>query len=422
VITNKDKNSYLKEFFNHNLLREFRLLTENKKFNKSSFIELGHKENLFLSKINEFITKTHNKGKFDVYSHIYPFINWDNLKKYRIQQKSKKKKLHDFSNDKPLRLYDRLFFDFDVDEKAEPELYPIAKELKTRIKESVFTNEPETKKELMKQYHELLLNNELALKPLKELRILIDFLNNKKIKSYPCFSGSKGFHLYIFFQPCLFNHDSFNSIAYSYFEFFRDKLKLETLDENVFNNPSERISRPPYFKHNTTELYTYPIDINDSYKTIIKKSFNPKNLPLHIKDHTDHQANLNLLNEIKELIQKEDLKQKELAKEKKKLQKLQRQRELQRAKQYTKQGRQYKEVEKDCIRIANEFLGSPAGNYGNYVTYQCPWHNDNKPSLSVYKERFYCGVCGFSLNYLGFIMKYHGVDEKEAMKILLSHF
>jgi len=370
---NKQKINYLKEFFNNNLLREFRLITENKKYNKSKFIEYKTNENLFLTGINKFIQEPYNKHKYNVFTHIYPFKDWDNLKKYRIQKKGKKRKLFDYSNDKPVRTYDRLFFDFDFDTN------PVAKELKQKINGSIIKNDYHQKKEYMKQYHELLLNNGLAKKPLEDLRILKQYLDKLGIKSYPLFSGSKGFHLYIFFKPRLFNPDGFNMVAYSLFEQLRDNLKLETIDEAVFNNPSERISRPPYFKHNTTELFTYPIDINESYTTIIEQSFKPKIKPLEIATYTENPGNIKFSDNIKESIiieiKEQEIKRKEQEKEKELNLKILSNKKT----AMKKQGREFKEVERNCIRIANELMGSPEGDYGSYVTYICRWHTDHKP-------------------------------------------
>jgi hypothetical protein len=236
------------------------------------------------------------------------------------------------------------------------------------------------------------------------------------------FSGSKGFHLYLFFNPTLFNYESFNSVAYGIFKGFKDKLKLETLDGAVFFFFCQRISRLPYFKHPITELYCYPIDINDTYTTIIEQSFKPRINELKISEYVDNQANQYLLNDIKELIKSENHKQLELKKLEVERKELHKKAQLKKYNQFKKTNYKFKELEKDCIRIANEFLGSPSATYGSYVTYICPFHNDNKPSLSVYKERFYCAVCDYKLNYLDFIMKYHGVDDKEAIKILLNTF
>ena len=136
----------------------------------------------------------------------------------------------------------------------------------------------------------------------------------RDIKSYPVFSGSKGFHLYIFFPDHLFDCASFNNVAIGIFNNFRDNLKLETLDEKVFQNPSHRIARLPYARHPISELYCYPININDSYKEIIEKSFNPEIVDLNFNSYVENAGNINFSNKLKELIEIEKQKIKELKK------------------------------------------------------------------------------------------------------------
>lgn len=410
MINKKLLKDYLKTFFNNNLFREFRILNENKLKNKRLFLiaDDPKKESFLLSNVLYYDT-----GNNNIYSEIYPFKDYDNLLLNKKQIATKKtKKLYDFTDDKPIRTYDRLYFDFDFDKNQD-----IAK-LKEDINTAILKNDKTSKKEYLPLYHEQLLNNEVAIKPFEELQKLTDYLTNKGIKSYPLFSGSKGFHLYIFFKPSLFNPDSFNSVAGAIFKLFHDNLKFETLDKAVFDNPSQRIARLPYCKHPLTELYSYPIDVNNDYNNIIEESFKPSIKRLDINKHFNNTGNIELLDWIANNILLENQKQDKIKSLEIKRKKLQKTKDINLAKKYKNTG--YKTVEKDCIKIAEEFLGNPEHTYSNYVTYKCFNHNDKKPSLTVYRDRFYCAVCGFNLNYLGFVMKYTGADEKEAMKILLN--
>jgi hypothetical protein len=317
MINNKNRKNYLKEFFNNNLFREFRILNENKLKNKRYFLIANEtkKENFLLSNVLSY-DKT---GNFNIYSEIYPFKDYEQLLLNKKQIATKKtKKLHDFSNNRPVRTYDRLYFDFDFDKNQN-----IAK-LKEEINTAILKNDKVAKKEYLQLYHEHLLDNKVAIKPLEELKKLTDYLNNQSIKTYPLFSGSKGFHLYIFFNNSLFNSDSFNIVAGAIFKLFRDTLKLETLDKAVFDNPSQRIARLPYCKHPVTELYCYPIDVNKNYNAIIEESFKPKVKELNINEHFNNTGNIELLNWIANNIELENTKQdklKSLENKRKKLQK-----------------------------------------------------------------------------------------------------
>jgi hypothetical protein len=399
---------------NENLFREFRILNTNIIKNRSFFLieNSTKKENFLLSQVLSY----GRTGNFDICSELYPFKDFQELQKHKDQKQLKKSKkankdLLDFTNDKTQRIYDRLFFDFDFDK------IPEISYLKDSINHAILTNNKQVKKELISKYHEHLLNNKTALKPLEELRKLTKFLDDKNIKSYPIFSGSKGFHLYIFFKPTLFDKDSFNVIAYDIFKHFRDTLKLQLLDENVFKNPSERIIRLPYFKHPVTELYTYPININDSYTEIIKGSFNPKINNFNIANYVNATGNLELLELIKsrEITTKEQIK--ELKVKDNKIRNIQKQRLLKKV----ENNKDFKIVEKDCRKIANKFLGSPKYDNGKYLLYNCCFHHDTHPSLTVYEDRFVCHCIG-ELNYLGFVMKYFNCDKNEGMRILLNEF
>lgn len=49
----------------------------------------------------------------------------------------------------------------------------------------------------------------------------------------------------------------------------------------------------------------------------------------------------------------------------------------------------------------------------------CPFHGtDRHPSMQVFKDGFKCHTCGEYGDIFGFVMKYEGVDFKEAFKIL----
>ena len=62
-----------------------------------------------------------------------------------------------------------------------------------------------------------------------------------------------------------------------------------------------------------------------------------------------------------------------------------------------------------------QIYGGKVKRYGNYVMMQCPFHNDNNPSLVVTKEYYYCKGCGEKGNW--WTLKSKGVvdfDYKEC--------
>lgn len=48
----------------------------------------------------------------------------------------------------------------------------------------------------------------------------------------------------------------------------------------------------------------------------------------------------------------------------------------------------------------------------------CPFHNDRKPSLHIYKGSFYCFACGIGGDVIKFVALYLGVSNYEAAKVL----
>lgn len=69
----------------------------------------------------------------------------------------------------------------------------------------------------------------------------------------------------------------------------------------------------------------------------------------------------------------------------------------------------------DLRSLMPQIYGGKVKRYGNYVMMQCPFHNDNNPSLVVTKEYYYCKGCGEKGNW--WTLKSKGVvdfDYKEC--------
>ncbi len=59
----------------------------------------------------------------------------------------------------------------------------------------------------------------------------------------------------------------------------------------------------------------------------------------------------------------------------------------------------------DLISFAKEHLGEPQGDYGTYITYNCPLpnHTDDNPSFAVYQHNAICFGCGAWMNASDFM-------------------
>ena len=118
---------------------------------------------------------------------------------------------------------------------------------------------------------DMLFNSDILETPYNEVSMLHDFLKSEGLKPYVDFSGSKGFHLYCFFEPIPMSHH--HEISRRYASLFVENLNLKTLDFKIFTK--NRNSRLPYGRHEKTDLYTLPCDVNSDIQDILYESLNP---------------------------------------------------------------------------------------------------------------------------------------------------
>jgi len=309
-----------------------------------------------------------------------------------------------------LRYTDRLFFDFDIDSLE-------AKSLKENIKNAKLNLYEEERtaaiKDYQKQFRNLILNDNLLLEPFKELKRLMNyFKEDLGIKSYPLFSGSKGFHLIVFLNPMKLKN--INQISYNLASYLKRKLDLELIDLSVNKDPISRKQRIPYSKHERTALYTVPIANESSYDEVLKQIKRNRNRPSlferesYIPDESFHQNLINLNAKITEEMMYSDMKQKELQKQK---------RELLAAKR--------RNINKDSVdldfssidmrSLVSKVIGSPEREYSNYSMFKCPFHADNNPSMKVNEKWASCYSCGFYYNYYDFIKEYYNLKTDEEI-------
>lgn len=52
----------------------------------------------------------------------------------------------------------------------------------------------------------------------------------------------------------------------------------------------------------------------------------------------------------------------------------------------------------------------------------CPFHLDHKPSLHVYKNSFYCFVCGAGGDLINYVARLMGISNGEAVNTLIQDF
>jgi hypothetical protein len=122
-------------------------------------------------------------------------------------------------------------------------------------------------------------------KALRDLKKLLDWCDQFDIKPRIQYSGNKGFHAFIDFEPVYLIHA--REVIKQFVFDLQDKLGLDTLDLSV-DGDLNRIIRIPNTKHGSSGRYCYPFDPellpNLTMQDIIKKSYTksdfiPKRIP-----------------------------------------------------------------------------------------------------------------------------------------------
>ena len=287
-----------------------------------------------------------------------------------------------------LRFSDRLFFDFDLEDKTYKEL---------SSSESA---------------REMLFKSNILEKPFDEVSKVYDFMVDNNMKPYILFSGSKGFHCLQFFNPIYLKN--INTISMEYANTFANELNLKTIDFSVNKDAHKRKSRLPYSRHNFTDLFTIPIDINMDIEEILYESLNPTIQDFKIADYIINGFSDNLINidsEISSLLEK----QKQIREEKRKIKR-----------KIRSQNPHYSKIDFSEIDFRNMVLDIASDYFvksmDKYDIYNCPFHQDNHHSAGCYDKRFYCSSCGESWNYWTFIRDFYGFeDDKDIINELKNY-
>ena len=299
------------------------------------------------------------------------------------------------------RYSDRLFFDFDVDsEKASA----IKKEILDTQSNIVGNKRKEKIKSLQSEYRSLIFEEDLLEKPFKEATKLCNYLQNKEINPYLIVSGSKGFHVNVFFNEVQLNQ--IGPISEHLATLFKKNLGLETLDLAVNRDAYRRLQRVPYSINSKTGLYCQPISKELSYDDVLDSIAEKDNTPIEF-DINKYYAPATFNDLLKSL---NDEFNKEIKIENK-AQKL----------TINKSTRNYdlfKDV--DLRDLAFLTLGEPVAIYENRNTYCCPFHDDNHASAVAFDKRFYCSACGANLNRYDFVIQVTGAKTKNEMLMSLK--
>ena len=365
--------------------------------------------------------KSNPNAKYDTESPYLPYdanLNYNrNIRNFLIKFSNPKNKFHGalFSQltyyktigdlrvkDESERFANCLFFDFDVDAD---ELHDLKTEIKIAYGDLTGKDRLKRIAELQKEYQNILFTTDILEKPFNDAKKLYDFFKSNNIKCYTVFSGSKGIHLYIFFDECkLINY---SEISYKLATSYKSALNLSTLDLAVNKDAIARKSRVIYSKHETSNLFTTPFDIEtESISDVLEKSRKQHITEFDLSKYTI--ADDNFVKTLKNIDADVSAKNEIIVAEKKKW-------------NQAINGAAIPDSEKDAIfsdmRILLKLiLGDPVREFKNYNSYSCPFHDDKSPSARVYKNNFLCATENLHLNYFDFIRKYFDLPDDDAVK------
>lgn len=394
--TVKALKEYYTSYYNRNFLRDYRYIFNDKKEHKyndvlqeNSYKKWDNSEKKALT----FLTTKRHKG------HAGSLFN--TLSYYKSLTDYHKGNIN-------LRFSDRLFFDFDIEDAKVTNI----KHLMSDVYKS--DDDAEVKmdnvSQLQEKFRDLLFNDDLLYSVFVEASRLCDYLESIDLKPFLIFSGSKGFHINLFFEEMQLNQMS--NISYHLYKIYKDKLNLRYLDSAVNVDAIGRSQRVQYAYHSNTNLLTQPIDrklVYDDVLDVIEKN-KRKPIKFDIKEYiaptrfTEYLQNLNTKFNIKTKLDNMSNNVKQQIREEKR-----------KNLKFT----DYKDVKIDIdMRELTRHYGIDGKANGDKIRIKCPFHNDNNPSAVVNEKGIYCSACARSFNYYDLIAEMENLSDKsEIMKI-----
>ena len=302
---------------------------------------------------------------------------------------------------------DKLFFDFDVESER-------CKDLKHKMKDVKLNpdvtgkNRVKLVEEYQKEFRTLIFERDLLYEPFNEVMKLKEYLFNNGINSFIVFSGSKGFHLNIFFKEA--NLLDITNLNMALADIFKRKLDLNLLDYNIYNNVLAGMQRVPYSVHERTGLRNTTVCENICYDDFLNeiRRNKPTVESFNIEDYYAPDSFRELLIKInsKNMQQEEEnkIKREEL-------------KELRRNNQSITNYKNDKSlIFKDMRELCKVLIGEPAYERQDYNKYNCPFHDDRVPSAIAGKRYFTCYGCNLKLNYFEFIRKFFKLESDDEVK------
>ena len=310
-------------------------------------------------------------------------------------------------------IFNHLFIDFDAHSEDFDRIKKQENDALANLKGKKYINSMD---ELQLGIQELIFDEDLLATSWDELKLVTDYLHEQGLKTYNCFSGSKGFHCRVFFEPIHLNN--YNRIVNDLSKNLIKQFNLETLDLMVARSPSKNVERLPYTFNEKSGLRVVPFNENESLASVLRKSkkLATKELPrtddLVLADYinTGFSDALVSLDKDVDII---------VAKEEKMKQELKQQRKLNGTinGKYTNGG----ELFKDLRTLVRFICGDDnlVSSHERYDKYKCLFHEDKSPSAIVGVKNYTCysDKCRIDkINYFDFIKEWFKLGTDKEVK------
>jgi len=322
-----------------------------------------------------------NSGFYPCFISVYDYGSVNNLK----------------GKKKDNLIFDRIFFDFDTKDSE-------AERLKTMLI-ALRKEGPHYKREkqadLKEQLKGRVINNEIPKNAVDDAKIFSKIFKRDFGKEPALFfSGFKGCHTYVFFEP--FEPKEINRTVHHFAENVKKSYGLDSMDLSVNKDAMSRVSRIPYSKHQLTDLTVVPFETSDNYNEIVRRAEDPKIQSFNVENHLiDFNIHLKKIDEI--LSQYVAIKPKTKSNIR-----------------FNSQPSKFKTY--DNRLLFKQTIGEPVKEYEHYNMHQCPFpdHEDSKPSFMVHSKGYNCYGCNRKGNYWQFLKDYNGWDDDQVRMHLKS--
>lgn len=410
----KPLKEYYRSYYNGEFFRDFRYIYDGLKLENNKtlcFDGITRYNDVFnAKKLNEksdaearalnFITQSKHMGHLGLLGgEISFFKSYDEYKYGDIYE----------------RWNDRQFFDLDI----ESEKVDI---IKDAIKKSLaeYQKGKLSKKELSKDiriqksdFKDLIFNDDLLYPTFQEAKKLCLYLEDLGLTPYLICSGSKGFHVNIFYDECRIQNLS--QVSRLFAKSFSDKLNLKYLDWKVFDKKKaqRRLQRCQYILHSKTEIPTIPIpniyEYDDFMSSLKKASRRPIEFDFQEYSQASSEFRESLIYNDNQFRKINERRERELKKENE-------DRRKRMMKKYHGKYKNYQDI--SMVDLYSHYGGEIIKEDSQKAICRCLFHGaDRNPSAVIFKDSnyFYCSSCGKSLNYYGMISEMEGTEDKHEI-------